>query len=447
MNLIRRSAVAAALPPSRLAARISSAPLCALDADRPEGWGSPPGSAAPLRSILALEPAEVFEGGRAALSAALRWLAPHPDSDPDAASLIGFLSYELGRELDAPPGGHRESARGHEPQPIPRVWLAGFRAAYHYDPARRTGWVSGSDAGAVARTAAAVNGAALEGCSPAPAPIPVPWPGAPDSAFRSGVEAIRAWIRAGDVYQVNLSRRLESAPVSPRQARELYTGLCRESGAPFGALIDTGPIQVVSNSPERFLRVERGEVETCPIKGTRPRGRTQEEDRALADALRASAKDLAEHVMIVDLERNDLGRICATGSVCVPRLAELRSFATVHHLVSSVRGQLRDPLAIEALIAATFPGGSITGAPKLRAMQIIDSLEAGERGVYTGAIGRFDAAGGVDLSIAIRTAVVRAERMSLQVGGGIVADSDPEQELAETRDKAQAFRRFCEARP
>jgi para-aminobenzoate synthetase component 1 len=148
--------------------------------------------------------------------------------------------------------------------------------------------------------------------------------------------------------------------------------------------------------------------------------------------------------MIVDLERNDLGRVCATGSVAVPRLAELRSFATVHHLVSSVRGRLRDPLALEALIAATFPGGSITGAPKLRAMQIIDCLEAGERGVYTGAIGRFDAAGGVDLSIAIRTAVVCAERLSLRVGSGIVADSDPELELAETRDKAQAFRRFCE---
>jgi len=133
--------------------------------------------------------------------------------------------------------------------------------------------------------------------------------------------------------------------------------------------------------------------------------------------------------------------------VSVPRPAELRSFATVHHLVSSVRGRLRDPLALEGLIAATFPGGSITGAPKLRAMQIIDGLEGSCRGVYTGAIGLFDAAGGVDLSIAIRTAVVRAEHLSLQVGSGIVADSDPELELAETRDKARAFRRLSEATP
>ncbi len=447
MKLIQRS-VAAALPPSQLVGRVSTSPLCALDADQAEGWGSPPGRPAPLRSILALEPDAVFEGGREALAAALLWLAPHPDTHPDAASLIGFLSYELGRELDAPPGGHRERAHRCEPRATPRVWLAGFRAAYHYAPEERRGWVSGSDAGAVARIAAAVDGVALEPCAAAPAAaIPAPRPEATEAAFRSGVEAIRAWIRAGDVDQVNLSRCLESAPVSGSQARQLYTGLCRDSGAPFGALIDTGRLQVVSNSPERFLRVERGEVETCPIKGTRPRGRTPDEDRALADALRASAKDRAEHVMIVDLERNDLGRVCATGSVCVPRLAELRSFATVHHLVSSVRGRLRDPLALEALIAATFPGGSITGAPKLRAMQIIDSLEGSERGVYTGAIGRFDAAGGVDLSIAIRTAVVRAERMSLHVGGGIVADSDPELELAETRDKAQAFRRFCEASP
>lgn len=446
MNLTRRSIVRA-LPPSQLVGRIDALPLCALDADGAEGWGSPPGHAAPLRSILALEPAEVFEGGREALSEALRWLAPRTDADPDAASLIGFLSYELGRELDAPPGGHSARAPA---DAIPRVWLAGFRAAYHYDPGTRRAWASGSDARAVARIADAVEAVARDGCAPSRAAepaLPAPRPGASDAAFRSGVDAIRAWIGAGDVYQVNLSRGLESAPVTARQARLLYAGLCRESGAPFGALIDTGPLQVVSNSPERFLRVERGEVETCPIKGTRPRGRTPDEDRALAEALRASAKDRAEHVMIVDLERNDLGRVCATGSVCVPRLAELRSFATVHHLVSSVRGRLRDPLALEALIAATFPGGSITGAPKLRAMQIIDSLEMGERGVYTGAIGRFDAAGGVDLSIAIRTAVVGAERMSLRVGSGIVADSDPELELAETRDKALAFRRFCEVEP
>ncbi len=437
--------VCAAVPPSVLVERVSGAPLCALDADQDEGWGSAPGHPGPLRSILALEPERIFSGGRDALSAALRWLAPDPGADPDAASLVGFLSYELGRELDAPPGGHAERATGPAaPDAVPRVWLAGFRAAYHYDPAERRGWVSGTDASAVDRIADRVQAAAHGGEGmPAPA-LPAPRPVAPDAAFRAGVESVRGWIQAGDIYQANLSRRLESSPVSACQARQLYTALCRESGAPFGALIDTGRLQVVSNSPERFLRVERGEVETCPIKGTRPRGASPEEDRALAAALRASVKDLAEHIMIVDLERSDLGRVCATGSVSVPRLAELRSFATVHHLVSSVRGRLRDPLALDALIAATFPGGSITGAPKLRAMQIIDSLEAGERGVYTGAIGRFDAAGGVDLSIAIRTAVVRDERLTLRVGSGIVADSDPELELAETQDKARAFRRFCE---
>jgi para-aminobenzoate synthetase component 1 len=171
-----------------------------------------------------------------------------------------------------------------------------------------------------------------------------------------------------------------------------------------------------------------------PIKGTRPRGD--------AASLRGSTKDAAEHVMIVDLERNDLGRVCHTGSVSVSRLCALESFANVHHLVSSVTGRLREPWDWTSWLAATFPGGSITGAPKLRAMQIIDELEPEPRGVYTGAIGCFDAAGGVDLSIAIRTAVARPPGLQLHLGGGIVADSDPQLELAETRDKGSAFARY-----
>jgi aminodeoxychorismate synthase component I len=431
-------------PPSSLATRLAPGRLCALDADQPEGWGSAPGSDGPLRSLLALEPERVFEGGHDALREALRWLAPDPDAHPENAILVGFLSYELGRELDAPPGRRESLHAAASAEEIPRVWLAAFRAAYYYDPVARSAWVSGTDPVAVSRLEHAVRDAAARPHDTVRPHLPPFFPHKPDADFRAGVETIRGWIRAGDIYQANLSRRLESEPISPAQARALYAALCRDSAAPFAALLDTGSIQVVSNSPERFLRVRSDEVETCPIKGTRPRGHTPEQDARLADELRASVKDRAEHVMIVDLERNDLGRVCVTGSVSVPRLAELRSFATVHHLVSSVRGRLRDPLDIDALITATFPGGSITGAPKLRAMEIIESLESCHRGVYTGAIGVLDAAGGVDLSIAIRTAVVRSRRLSLQVGGGIVADSDPELELAETRDKERAFRRFTE---
>ena len=185
--------------------------------------------------------------------------------------------------------------------------------------------------------------------------------------------------------------------------------------------------------------------QTRPIKGTRSRGETPEADRAAAAALAASPKDRAEHVMIVDLERNDLGRVCRTGSVEVTSLARVVALPTVFHMVSTVRGRLRPDVGLSALLEATFPGGSITGAPKRRAMQIIDELEPAARGPYTGATGWLGAAGDLDLAIAIRTALVRGGRLSLSVGGGIVADSTPEGELAETEIKARAFAALCGA--
>jgi len=226
----------------------------------------------------------------------------------------------------------------------------------------------------------------------------------------------------------------------------LAAALRARAPAPQGALIASadGEGALVSNSPERFLAVAPdGTVETRPIKGTRPRGDTPDADRAAAEALRASAKDRAEHVMIVDLERNDLGRVCRTGSVEVASLARVVALPTVFHLISTVRGRLRANVGLTALLEATFPGGSITGAPKRRAMQIIDELEPAPRGPYTGATGWLGAAGDLDLAIAIRTAAVRAGRLSLSVGGGVVADSAPEGELAETDVKARAFAALC----
>jgi len=200
---------------------------------------------------------------------------------------------------------------------------------------------------------------------------------------------------------------------------------------------------VLSSSPERFLRYEpRGRlIETRPIKGTRPRGRDGAEDRALAAALEASEKDRAENLMIVDLERSDLGRVAEIGSVVVPRLWQLESYATVHHLTSTVRARLGADCDIVDLLRATFPGGSITGAPKIRAMQIIDELEPVARGVYTGAIGyiRFD--GSMDLNVAIRTMVLKDGLASFHVGGGIVADSDPAMEYEETLHKGAGMAR------
>ncbi len=207
-------------------------------------------------------------------------------------------------------------------------------------------------------------------------------------------------------------------------------------------------ITIVGNSPERFLSLScDGAVETRPIKGTRPRGADAAADRAAAVDLSAAAKDRAEHVMIVDLERNDLGRVCRPGSVEVASLMRVVSLPTVHHLISTVRGHLRPEVGLGALLAATFPGGSVTGAPKRRAMQIIDELEPAPRGAYTGATGWLGAAGDLDLAIAIRTAVLRAGALELSVGGGIVVDSTPEAELAETEVKARAFAALCGAMP
>ncbi len=196
---------------------------------------------------------------------------------------------------------------------------------------------------------------------------------------------------------------------------------------------------MLSNSPERYLSIRDRAVETRPIKGTRPRGRTPEEDAALARELLASVKDQAEHVMIVDLERNDLGRVCAYDSIHVPEFRVVESYANVHHLVSTVAGRLHRSRDAVDCIRNSFPGGSITGAPKVRAMQIINELEPTARGVYCGSIGYVDFAGTVDLNIAIRTAVFGSGKVHFQVGGGIVADSDPGAEYEETLTKALSF--------
>ncbi|MDW7711592.1 MAG: aminodeoxychorismate synthase component I [Deferrisomatales bacterium] len=273
-------------------------------------------------------------------------------------------------------------------------------------------------------------------------------PGAPSGAvglasgftpegYRRAVRQAKELIAAGEIYQVNLSQRF-SVPFRG-DPLGFYQRLRRTSPAPFGACLFPDGFAVLSNSPERYLLVEGDYVETRPIKGTRPRGRTAEEDRRLVRELRRSAKERAEHVMIVDLERNDLGRVCTYRSVHVPELEAVESYANVHHLVSTVAGRVHPSRDAVDCIRNSFPGGSITGAPKVRAMEVIEELEPTARGAYCGSIGYVDFSGRLDLSIAIRTAVLRAECLHFQVGGGIVADSDPEEEYQETLTKAQAF--------
>jgi para-aminobenzoate synthetase component 1 len=247
------------------------------------------------------------------------------------------------------------------------------------------------------------------------------------------------YVHAGDCFQVNVAQRLlHPATLSPL---ELYARLRQRNPAPFAGYFDLGEFAVASASPERFLRVQGGRVETRPIKGTRPRGTTPEQDRARAAELLASAKDRAENVMIVDLLRNDLGRVCAYGSVAVEALCRLESYPTVHHLVSEVRGTLRPGLGPVDLLRAAFPGGSVTGAPKVRAMEIIAELEPTARGPYCGSLGYVGFDGAMDTSILIRTFTVGKGWVQFPVGGGIVADSTPEGEHAETLHKAEGLLR------
>ncbi len=254
-------------------------------------------------------------------------------------------------------------------------------------------------------------------------------------AYEAAVERVRQYILAGDVFQVNISQRFEM-PVSGTPL-ELYRQLrCRHPAA-FGALMETDEFAVLSASPERFLRVNGTVVESRPIKGTRPRGATPAEDRALAAELQASPKDRAENVMIVDLMRNDLYRVSRPGSVEVPELCVLESHPTVHHLVSTVESTLAADADAVTLLRAAFPGGSITGAPKVRAMEIIAELEPTRRGVYCGSIGYLSVTGAADFSIAIRTAVVRNDTAYVAAGGGVTADSEPAAEYDETLAKAR----------
>src|SRR5881392_457891 len=278
---------------------------------------------------------------------------------------------------------------------------------------------------------------------PAAPSYPVPdIPGVRSNFTRAGyfdaVARVIEYIRAGDIFQANLSQRLE-APLGDTPLA-LYDRLRQRNPAPFSAYLDFGDLVVASSSPERFLRIEPdGRVETRPIKGTRPRGVGPEHDAALALALAESEKDRTENVMIVDLLRNDLSRVCRPGSVRVPELFALEHYATVHHLVSTVVGDLAPGEDALNLLRAAFPGGSITGAPKVRAMEIIAELEPSERGVYCGAIGYWSVTRALDSSIAIRTMLAVAGHVYFSAGGGIVADSDPDQEYHETLDKARGM--------
>jgi anthranilate/para-aminobenzoate synthase component I len=261
--------------------------------------------------------------------------------------------------------------------------------------------------------------------------------------YMEQVERCQQYIRAGDIYQANLSHRftVESLGVEgfANAATDLYRRLRAVNPSPFSALLTFDDACLVSSSPERLVRLEGTQIETRPIAGTRPRGHTLTEDRRLADELLGNAKERAEHIMLVDLERNDLGRVCRYGSIHADEFMIVERYSHVNHIVSNITGKLRTGLDGFDVIPALFPGGTITGVPKIRCMEIIESLEPVRRGAYTGSLGYISWSGDLDLNIIIRTLVLTGGRGYLQVGAGIVADSDPYREYQETLFKAQGL--------
>ncbi len=404
-----------------------------------------------------------------ALGAVRSLLAPHhappvPGLPPFQGGAAGYVAYEWGRVLERIP------ASRHDDLSLPDVVLGVYDWVLAWDHDAGRAWLISTglperEPAARARRAAerlamvqdrlaGAPGAGASRTQDSPVDVerapshPVAGVVAGDAlALRSSftregyldaVARVREYILAGDIFQANLSQRFEAPLREPPWA--LYRRLRVRNAAPFAAFVDFPEALILSASPERFLRVDpEGEVETRPIKGTRPRGTGPEHDAHLGRALSESAKDRAENLMIVDLMRNDLSRVCAPGTVRVPELFRLEGYATVHHLVSTVVGRLEPGADALTLLRAAFPGGSITGAPKVRAMEIIAELEPSARGVYCGSVGYWSLTGALDTSIAIRTAVVRDGTVYFSAGGGIVADSDPEQEYRETLDKARGI--------
>jgi para-aminobenzoate synthetase component 1 len=391
------------------------------------------------RSGVSLSPQDPF----ALLRDALGERAAPIAGLPFVGGAIGWLGYDLGRRTERLPVLARDAEK------IPDMAVGLYDWALVVDHDQRRCWLVG--AGRDSRTRARWGDLVRTFSRPAPrlsggfrlhGPVRSNMTRA---QYAAAFARIQSYIRDGDCYQVNLAQRFAARATG--DAWSVYRGLRRLNPAPFAAYLSTPFAKVMSSSPERFLSLRDGLAQTKPIKGTRPRGSSPEADSVLARALAESAKDRAENLMIVDLLRNDLGRVCRPGSVRVPELFAVESYAAVHHLVSTVTGELDAGEDATSLLRACFPGGSITGAPKIRAMEIIEALEPQRRGVYCGAIGYLGFDGAMDTNIAIRTLVHAGSTVRFWAGGGIVHDSDIDQEYQETFDKAAPLLRLLQGEP
>jgi para-aminobenzoate synthetase component 1 len=474
-RLLVRAIVATAAPSSTVRQVLDFAPDAPL-ARAVGSWPEPallesgPGFGDAGRfSILAAHPRLVFEAtgprwsirhdravaetGRGDVLAVLGYLLnrfgladsldqPDPGEPPFQGGLIGFFGYDLAPRLERLPRRAERDSR------MPDIRMALYDTALIVDAESKQvelwSWDLTGEGRLAALRRAGIWRKAIERTLRARtgARAPISELGTASSSFDratygQSVRRVLDYIAAGDVFQVNLSHRFVAH--GRPDALDLYLRLKAKSPAPFAAFLRFGDLAVVSASPESFYQTRGDLLVTRPIKGTRPRHQDPAEDARLAQELAASPKDRAELTMIVDLERNDLGRVCQYGSVHVRDPRAIESFAQVHHLVATVEGRLCGGATPLDATRALFPGGSITGAPKIRAMQIIDELEPNRRGLYTGAIGYLSRCGSSAFNIAIRTILIEGQRASFQVGGGIVADSDPDAEYEETLAKGRAM--------
>lgn len=381
-----------------------------------------------------------------------KFQAPSPPAFPFAGGAVGYLSYDLKNELETLP------RRTQDDLALPLWRFAWYDGILIYDHQDKTYHLAACGMTEEGKCSAALAAERLKGLkelvlsshSPesmelAPSATAATEPekhlislSVKKEQYLSDLKRVIEYIYAGDIYQANLTQRF-SLPFTG-DPWQLYRELHTCNPAPFAAFLPYPDFQILSSSPERFVKIEpTGKIETRPIKGTRPRGKTDQEDRAQAGELWHSQKDRAELTMIIDLERNDLGHICRFGTVRVPDLLRLEKYPTVWHLVSTITGHLQSNLTPKDILHAIFPGGSITGAPKIRAIEIIEELEPYQRGIYTGSIGYLGFDGAWDLNIVIRTIILKNGQAYVHAGGGIVADSVPEREYEETLDKAQAL--------
>ncbi len=383
-----------------------------------------------------------------ALSDRTRHDDPAPKVAPFTGGAVGYWAYDFGRRLERLP------TRAADDLELPDFILGFYDVVGAFDHRSRRAWVFSSGLpreGGARRERAVKRMEEFREWLFGPLPPPTRFEGGPRSAgstfhpdnYRRAVEAVKDHIRRGDIFQANVSQRW-TLPIDRAEVTDLsvplFEALVAHSPSPFAAYFGAGDHAIVSASPERFLELRDRRVETRPIKGTRPRGADAAEDARLALELVASAKDRAENVMIVDVLRNDLGRVCEPGSVIVTQLCELEAFPQVYHLTSTINGRLEEGLDAFDLLHACFPGGSITGAPKIRAMEILDEIEPVRRHIYTGSLGYLDWRADADWNIAIRTALITPRAVYFSAGGGITSDSDPHAEYAETLHKAEGMR-------